>query len=212
MDWIPPEILQLIESLGAPAVMALIIVWTFSRRETANVKQDDTITNFSVEFNAERRQLQESNNRLQAELMDVRLVQATEAGRREQLEKAIERERNEWKTERNEFNEKFRKMEARILELETHREASKERIRELEIQVAALEKAIAEKDAEIRLLQGQKRELESLLEKETNRAETLSGLVTKLQTPTPSTTQPIPEMDVDDTHHPHPDTENDEAA
>jgi chromosome segregation ATPase len=201
MDWIK----ELVQLIGAPAVMSLIIVWVFSRRETANAKQDDTITNFSVEFNAERKQLQESNNRMQSEIVDLRVIQARESGRREQLEKSMKQERVEWKEERNSFDDKFRKMETRIIELERHYEQSKLRIQELESQIEHLNKKIAERDATIAsrdkaisLLEAQKRELESLLEKERQRAETLSELVTRLQASPMSTTQPIPE-DVDDT-------------
>jgi chromosome segregation ATPase len=206
----PPEILALINLIGAPAAMMLLIIWRDWTQGKSSNKQDNTITDFSVSFNAERKQLQESNNRITAELMDVRLAQAKEAGRREEIKEAMQRERDEWKTERLANDEKFRLMALDISELKKHREQSTLRISELESQIAALEKKLATSNVEIDMLQAQKVELEKQLERERNRADTLNGLVTQLQkvdtaiTPTDAT-QAIPDMrDVDETVHPLP--------
>jgi uncharacterized protein (DUF3084 family) len=195
----PTELLQLVQVIGAPSVMALIIVLVFMRRESTNSKQDSTITDFSVSFNAERKQLQESNNHLQAEVFNIKLEQAKEAGRREELKEAMQRERDEWKTERLANDEKFRLMAIDISELKKHREQSTLRISELEHQIAELEKKLATANVEIDLLTAQKVELEKQLERERNRADTLNGLVTQLQKVDPVTllsdnTQAIPEL------------------
>lgn len=205
---IPPEILQLIQVIGAPSVMALILVFVFMRRESTNAKQDNTITDFSVSFNAERKQLQESNNHLQAEVFNIKIEQAKEAGRREELKEAMQRERDEWKVERLANDEKFRLMAIDISELKKHREQSNLRITELENQIAELERKLATANVEIDILQAQKIELEKLLIYERNRADTLNNLVTQIRTVDTTgagKTIPLPalqELETDDTFVP----------
>jgi uncharacterized coiled-coil protein SlyX len=219
---IPTEIIALINLIGAPAVFVLLLSFRDWMQGKSSSKQENAITDLALDSNSERKErqavidgLQKSNNHLQAEIFTIQLKQAEETGRREEIKEAMQRERDEWKTERLANDEKFRLMALDISELKKHREQSTLRISELESQIAALEKKLATSNVEIDMLQAQKVELEKQLERERNRADTLNGLVTQLQkidpvppaiTPTDAT-QAIPDMrDVDETVHPIPST------
>lgn len=193
----PPEIMALINLIGAPAAIVLLLTlrdWIKGRSEA---KQADAITAIAVDESSERRQLQESLNHLQRDYMDLRLSHAKEEGRLEELRHAIASQ-----------DDKSRKMEARIMELEKYQQINQARIVELEAQIVELEQSIKNKDGEISLLQAQKRELESLLEMQRNRAESLSAQITHMQQPSSlNATQSLPDMpDVDDTITPLPET------
>lgn len=181
-----PEITALVQLIGAPAAIVLVLIFRDWIAGRASAKQDDAVTDFAVTFNAERKQLQESNNTLQSEVFQIRLDQAREAGRREEMR--ITNDKNE---------AKIVTLEVRIQELEKYQQQSKARIQELEAEIIILNKKLTEANAEISLLQAQKHELESLLKKETNRANSLNSLVAMYQkeAATDANTQAIPDMD-----------------
>ena len=201
----PSEIIALINLIGAPAVFVLLLSFRDWMQGKSSSKQENAITDLALDSNSERKErqavidgLQKSNNHLQAEIFAIQLKQAEETGRREEIKEAMQRERDEWKSERLANDEKFRLMAIDISELKKHREQSTLRISELESQIAELEKKLATANVEIDILQAQKVELEKQLERERNRADTLNGLVTQLQKIDPVTvlsdnTQAIPD-------------------
>jgi hypothetical protein len=216
LTMIPPEILALINLVGAPAAIVLLLTLRDWMQGKSSSKQENAITDLALDSNTERKErqavidgLQKSNNHLQAEIFTIQLKQAEETGRREEIKEAMQRERDEWKTERLANDEKFRLMALDISELKKHREQSTLRISELENQIAELEKKLATANVEIDMLTAQKVELEKLLTYERNRADTLNNLVTQIRavenTLPNDATQAIPDMrDVDDTIHPLP--------
>lgn len=166
-------------------------------RSNVDSKQDETITGFAVDFNAERKELQ-------SELSKLQIEQGREAGRREQLEQSLIQERKETRERERETDKKLFEFEAQLKELQKARDVDQQRITELETQQIQSQNEIARRDVEINLLQAQKRELETLLERETNRANSLSGLVDKINNVEKqlSNTQSIPDLsnvDIDDT-------------
>lgn len=197
---IPPEILQLIQVIGAPAVFVLLLSLRDWMQGRSGSKQENAITELALDSNAERKErqhvideLQKSVNHLSAENLEIKLKQvevtSNYAGRLDEVKQAIQRERDEMKTERIANDEKFRLMALDINELKKHREQSTQRISELEKQIAELERKLASANVEIDLLQTRKRELESELERERNRADTLNDLVTQIravETPVPN--------------------------
>lgn len=223
----PPEIKELVQLIGAPAVMVLLLMlrdW-FNGRSTA--KQDDAITNFSVEFNAERKVAQErlleqeqKNNHLYAELSDLKSKYAYEAGRRDEMTAEMERKQNEWNTKSNAFDATIREMQTSILDLQKNQRDNQAKIRELEAQIVTLNQRIADKDGEISTLKATVTQLETekaqLLDLNTElrkqvdernaRIDNLSLLNQRAQEASIPTdnTQAIPHMSVDDTEHPLP--------
>ncbi len=219
----PDWAMQFIQTFGVAAfvvvVMALaiyMIVSAVTRSINSGTKKEDTVTSFAVSFNEERRQWQERHetdrrqseeryDKLQAEFNDFRIAQARKEGGIEVIEKLLTQERDAWRLERTGLDEKYGKLDVRVQELEKNNKQSLARIQELEIERDDKNKIIAERDARIGVLEARVHETETNLTQETNRANTLSELITRMQS-VPSVTnntQPIPEMkDVDDTFIP----------
>jgi len=209
-DW-ALELIKIFGILGFVIVMAILIIWVITnaaaRRMNAGTKQDETVTAFAINFNAERTRLQERYDKLSDELTQFRVEQAKKEGGLEVLEKMLTQERAERRGEREGFDEKFRKLDGRVQELEKNNQQGLDKIKELEAERDSLNSAIAEKDAQIGILKAENLEQKTKVEHLTNKANTLSELVERLQVvATPqvaNTTQPIPEMrDVDDTFIP----------
>lgn len=230
----PPEMTALVQLIGVPAAIVLILVLRDFYTGKTSAKQEDTITNLLTEINAERKASQEreraqqiSINHLSAEVTDLKSKQSFEAGRNTEIEKTIQRER----AERATMDDKIRTMETSILDLQKNQRDNQAKIRELETQIDTLNKRIADKDGEIVSLKTAILQLETekaqLLELNTElrrqvdehsaRVDNLSQLVklgNEAETPplpptlpdtNISNTQAIPDMrDVDDTIHPLP--------
>ncbi len=220
---IPTEIIALINLIGAPAVFVLLLSFRDWMQGKSSSKQENAITDLALDSNAERKErqvvidgLQVSNNRLQAEVVNIQLklaeVMGDYAGRLAEVKEAMQRERDEWKSERLVNDEKFRLMAIDISELKKHREQSTRRITELENQIAELERKLATANVDIDILTARKLELETLHTYERNRAEALSNQITRMQLESASDkTQALPALSVDDTVTPLtslPDSEN----
>lgn len=220
----PPEIKELVQLIGAPAVMVLLLMlrdW-FNGRSTA--KQDNAITDFAVENAAERKELQQSVNHLSAELTNLRVERGRDEGRLIEIKEAMERERTEWKAERLATDSTIREMQTNILDLQKNQRDNQAKIRELEAQIETLNGRIADKDGEISThlatiaqlqteiirLTGQNTELSKQVDEHSARVENLSQLVklgndADFVPTTIDNTQALPDMrSVDDTFTPIP--------
>lgn len=172
---------QILETYGIAglAVIALISVILLAarvvylaakalfERSNSDTKQDDTIRelllslNKNLETTQEReREQQQRNNHLNAELTELKVEQGKEAGRREEIKEAMQRERDEWKAERAEWkaertttDNNIREMQTNILDLQKNQRDNQAKIRELESQIETLNKRIVDKDGEIATLQ-----------------------------------------------------------
>lgn len=216
----PPEIKELVQLIGAPAVMVLLLMlrdW-FNGRSAA--KQDNAITDFAVNNAAERKELQQSVNHLSAELTTLKVERGRDEGRLIEIKEAMERERAEWKQERTATDATIREMQTSILDLQKNQRDNQAKIRELEAQIVTLNQRIADKDGEISTLKATVTQLETekaqLLDLNTElrkqvdernaRIDNLSLLNQRAQEASIPTdnTQAIPHMSVDDTEHPLP--------
>lgn len=195
------DIEQLVQQYGLTTVAAVWvihqIVKTWSFRTNVDSTTDATMTTFAVDFKDENRQLQLEVRALQSE-------QSHRAGKFEQLESTLVRERKEAREWERQTQQELFEVKASLTELKNARIADQQRITELEQQQAHDRSEIDSLRIDNKLLQAQKRELESLLGRETNRANSLSGLVEKINRVEEqlSNTQAIPNLSnekVDDT-------------
>jgi DNA anti-recombination protein RmuC len=187
------DVNQLIQQYGLTTVAAVWvihqIVKTWAFRTNVDSKTDATMTTFAVDFKAENRQLQAEVRALQSE-------QSREAGKFEQLETTLIRERKEAREWERQTQQELFEVKASLTELKNARAADQQRITELEQQQTNAQNEITSLRTENNLLQAQKRELESMLERETNRANSLSGLIEKINKVEEqlSNTQAIPNL------------------
>lgn len=221
----PQWALGLLEIYGPGTVVTMIVVMSafflskaFSQQVTADANKDVTMTGFAVKFDDERRmwqerhdasnrQWQERHDKLEKEFTEFRIVQAKKEGGLEVLEKMLTTERTERRVERDEFQDQLRKLDTRVLEVEKNNQIGLDKIRELEAERDGLKKEVADRDSRIVILETDNLEQKTTIEHLTNKANTLSELVERLQnvTPTPvmNTTQPIPALEsVEDTFVP----------
>jgi chromosome segregation ATPase len=233
---------QILENYGIPGlamVAAISVIYLAAKalfgRSNSETKQDDMFNNLLTEINAERKASQErervqqvSINHLSAELMNVKLVQATESGRNLEIKETMQRERDEWKLERAETAENIRTLQTEVLELQKNQRDNQAKIKEHEALIATLYQRIAEKDGEIATLNAMIAQLQAeklqLMEQNTELGKQViyhsarSDNLSQMLNPQPKTespaiplsdaTQAIPDMskvqDVDDTIHPLP--------
>lgn len=169
---------QLVAQYGLLTVAIVYVTYQIinstTRRSVADTKQDEVVTGFAVDFNAERKELQN-------ELKELRDKQAREEGRREQLESSWATERKESREREREMDNKMRSLEQKLGELSEARQKDQSRITELETEQERYQREITDRDKTISLLEAQKRELEAQLQREVNRAASLSQLVERLQ-------------------------------
>lgn len=224
---------QLLETYGVAGFVIILASLAFYRitisiakgmsvKDTAkaaqmnsDTKQEDMFTNLLTEINAERKASQEreraqqiSINHLSAELMDVKLVQATETGRNTEIKETMQRERDEWKVERAETAENIRTLQTEVLELQKNQRDNQAKIKEHEALIETLNQRIASQDGEIGTLNATIAQLQAeklqLLEQNTelgkqvvyhsSRVDNLSQLVYAPKQPdTPSPATPIPQ-------------------
>ncbi len=228
-DW-AKEILAIYGPGTFVSIVVVLVVFflakAFSQQMSADANKDTTMTGFAVKFDDERRQWQERHDasnrqwqerheKLQEEFTTFRIGQAEKEGGLKVLQDLLSQER----TERRDFERKVlddnRNLEGRIQELEKHKQASLDRIKELEVERDAKNVIIAEKDVTIKRLEAENAELTNKVEQETNRANSLSDLVERLQTipvapavpatamATPDVTQPLPHIEeVEETYIP----------
>lgn len=171
---------QLADKYGLLGLVIIAAVWVIfqitqalSKRSNVDSKKDETMTGFAVDFNSERKELQ-------LKLETVIVAQAKEEGRREQLETTLTQERKETRERERERDKELFELKSSLDALKKGREDDQRRITELEIQNVNSQSEIQALRIENKLLQGQKHELELLVERETNRANTLSGLVDQI--------------------------------
>jgi uncharacterized protein (DUF342 family) len=227
---------ELFSQYGVPIGLLIIIVIKFVeilssvfkaevKEKEVETKRDDTITDFSIKFDAERRETQDLLNSerktreeqvgaLQKQLTDIMLVRAKDEGKLEQLEKTYDRERTERDT-------KISNLEARIHELEKRGKLDEARILELEGLNTQLTAKVQVLEAEKATLETSNTELQTQVTYERNKALALSELVEKINridsAPAPvDKTQAIPERVWDeaaeDTLITEPKIESDSAA
>lgn len=195
-------------------------------RVTSEANQNDTFNKLLISQDEERRLAQErfytqqqQNNHVYAELSDLKSKYAYEAGRRDEILTGIERERAEWKTKSDAFDDKIRTMETSILDLQKNQRDNQAKIRDLEGQVDTLNQRIADKDGEIVSLKAMivqletekaqllnlNTELSKQVDERSARVENLSQLVKLgndadfIPTVISDNTQALPDLSADDT-------------
>lgn len=173
----PMNFETLIQQYGLITVAAVWvlhqIIKTWSFRANTDTTTDATMTSFAVDFKEENRQLQQEVRALQSE-------QSREAGKFEQLEATLIRERKDSREWERKTQEELFEVKASLNELKTARNADQKRITELEQQQINAMGEIDKLRSENNVLQAQKQELEKLLEREINRANSLSALIEKI--------------------------------